>query len=492
MTIARNAILNLAGHVAPLLAALFLVPSLVARLDAARFGFLSLAWILVGYFSLFDLGLGRALARLVAERSAGAHTADLPALSRSALALTFALGAAAGALLFAAADLICARLLTLPDALQGESVTALRILSLCLPFVTLTAALRGLLEGGQRFGWVNILRAPLGVLTFAAPLAATIATSSLAGLSVSLALVRLIALIAHWSVCARLYPGFTTVGFPTRGALRGILSFGAWLSVSNIVGPVLVYLDRVMIGALLTISAVAYYTAPYEVVTRMWLIPAALTGVLFPAFAASDNVLLLARYRTAIKFVLAMIFPLTLAGALFAAHWLDVWLGEEYATQSARVAQLLCVGVLLNCLAYLPFTLLQARGRVDLVAKMHLAELPLYLVLLAGMISVYGIAGAALAWALRCAGDAAALFWLAHGKILPGEEVLTGSQVAVIVLALGVVAGSVWPWTFEARCAYAITMVCVFVPLIWLVLFDHYDREMTRNSLVWLRRTPGG
>src|SRR5947208_16524117 len=51
LMIARNALLNLAGHAAPLLAALFLVPPLVARLGVERFGFLAIAWALVGYFS---------------------------------------------------------------------------------------------------------------------------------------------------------------------------------------------------------------------------------------------------------------------------------------------------------------------------------------------------------------------------------------------------------------------------------------------------------
>lgn len=487
MIIARNAILNLAGHAAPLVAALFLVPALVSRLDADRFGFLSLAWILVGYFSLFDLGLGRALARLMAERSVGARATDLPVLSRSALTLTFALGAAAGALLYASANSVCTRLLNLPAGLQAEAVTAFRILAVCLPFVTLTAALRGLLEGGQRFGWVNAMRIPLGVLTFAAPLVAAIVAPGLVALALSLALVRLVALLAHWAVCASLYPKLTAVGALNRGAVREMLGFGAWLSVSNIVGPILVYLDRFVIGAMLAVSAVAYYAAPYEVITRLWLVPAALTGVLFSAFAASDKALLLARYRTGIKAILAAILPLALAGALFAAQWLEAWLGAEYANQGARAAQLLCIGVLLNCLAYLPFTLLQARGRADLVAKTHLAELPAYLVLLAFAVPAYGISGAAFAWALRCAGDAAALFWLAHRNVLPGEVVLTGPQAAVVVLGLGAVAGSLWPGTLEARWGYAVAMACVFAPLVWLVLFDRDDRELARNPLAWLR-----
>ena len=284
MTITRNALLNLAGHAAPLVAAVGLVPPLVERLGAERFGFLAIAWVLVGYFSLLDLGLGRTLSKLVAERAGTARAAELPAASRTALALTLALGLAAGLILFALAEPVCTRVLSLSPALVGEAVAALRILALCLPLVTLTAALRGLLEAGARFDWVNAIRVPLGVLTFAAPLAATAWSDSLVSLALALAVARVAAFVAHWAVCVRLYPGLTALGWPHCAAAKEMLEYGAWMTVSNVVGPLLVSLDRFVIGAAFAVSAVAYYTPPYEIVTRVWLIPAAITSVLFPAF----------------------------------------------------------------------------------------------------------------------------------------------------------------------------------------------------------------
>jgi O-antigen/teichoic acid export membrane protein len=415
--VGRNALFNLAGHAAPLLAAVLLVPPLVARLGAERFGFLGIAWILVGYFSLFDLGLGRTLSRLIAERQGTPREESLPVLSSSALSLTAALGALAGLIVFAAADPICTRFLSLSEPLQAEATLALRILALSLPLVTLTAALRGVLEAGGRFGWVNAIRVPLGVLTFAAPLAATEWSANLALLAASLAVVRVAAFLAHWAACKRLYPTLTVLGWPDGGAAREMLGYGAWLTVSNVVGPLMVYLDRFLIGALLAVSAVAYYTAPYEVVTRLWLIPAAITGVLFPAMSAANSDRLKALYRKGIAAVLAAVVPLALLLAVFAHQWLDAWLGPEFAERGALAAQLLCIGTAVNCAAYLPFTLLQARGDAHLTAKIHLAELPAYLALLWILVPRWGIDGAAFAWALRCAADAGVLFMLAHRRL---------------------------------------------------------------------------
>jgi O-antigen/teichoic acid export membrane protein len=485
--LARNALLNLAGHGAPLLAALFLLPPLVSRLDAERFGFLALAWALVGYFSLFDLGLGRALSRLVAERRGTEREADLPDLSKTALSLTLALGAAAGVVLFAAARPICESVLNLSPALRPEAETALRVLALSLPLVTLTAALRGLLEAGQRFDWVNAIRVPLGILTFAAPLAATWWSVSLVGLASALALMRLAAFVAHWAACASLWPALVGLGSPRGVAAREMLGFGAWLTVSNVVGPLMVYIDRFVIAGVLAVSWVAYYSAPYELVTRLWLIPAALTGVLFPAMAAASPERLGALYRTGTKAVLITVFPLALVATVFAQDWLHAWLGAEFAARGMRVAQLLCFGAAVNCLAYLPFTLLQARGRADLPAKAHLVELPLYLALLWALVARWGIEGAALAWALRCVADAIVLFVLARGTV---QAAFSGPQMMTIGLAVLALALAVTPFGITGKIIYTLAALAVFCVLGWLLLLDESERSRARHPFALLSGDP--
>ena len=74
--LAHNSVLNLIGQGIPFLAAFFAIPLLIRGLGTDRFGVLTLAWMVIGYFSLFDLGLGRALTQVVAENaSRGDHAA---------------------------------------------------------------------------------------------------------------------------------------------------------------------------------------------------------------------------------------------------------------------------------------------------------------------------------------------------------------------------------------------------------------------------------
>jgi len=98
-----------------------------------------------------------------------------------------------------------------------------------------------------------------------------------------------------------------------------------------------------------------------------------------------------------------------------ATPWaLTIWLGPEFAASSTAVTPLLLVAFGVNAVAQIPFTALQAVGRVREVALLHSAELLPYAVLVFIAISWLGIVGAAWAWLLRSIVDYLFLAWLWH------------------------------------------------------------------------------
>src|SRR5437867_13017999 len=101
--LARNGVWNVVGQSLPLVVALFAIPQLIETLGTDRFGLLTIVWAAIGYFGLFDLGLGRALTKLVAERLGRGHTEELPRLVWTALGLIAVLGVVAAALVAALA-----------------------------------------------------------------------------------------------------------------------------------------------------------------------------------------------------------------------------------------------------------------------------------------------------------------------------------------------------------------------------------------------------
>ena len=74
----------------------------------------------------------------------------------------------------------------------------------------------------------------------------------------------------------------------------------------------------------------------------------------------------------------------------------------------------MAIGVFINSLGQVPFAMLQGAGRPDLTARLHLIEMPCYLLMLWLLIRSFGIDGAAAAWTVRVTVDALILFGLGH------------------------------------------------------------------------------
>ena len=416
--IARNAVLNFGGQALQMLAALAVIPWVVRGLGTETFGAFQLVWVALTYFAFFDLGLGRATTRFASEALGRGEVSDLPRIVGSSVLIQVALGLVGGMLMAGLAPVLAQRILNVPAHLVPAVTAAFRLVAFALPAVMLTASCSGVLEAHQRFDLVNAVRVPFGVLTVLAPVVAIRLGAGLVGVVAAVVAVRVIALTIFGAACLAAVPALRAPIAFHRGQLRVMLRYCGWLTVSNVVSPLMVYLDRYVIGATLTLSAVSYYTAPYDAVSRLAVFPAALVATLFPAFsalnAAGAQERLRRLFRRGLLYLVAAMAPVTLALMVFARPGLELWLGAEFAAQGARAAQFLLVGILVNAMAQVPYAVLQGVGRPDLTAKFHLVELPLYAVALWLAVTRFGIVGAAVAWTLRALLDAALLFGAAR------------------------------------------------------------------------------
>ena len=206
-----------------------------------------------------------------------------------------------------------------------------------------------------------------------------------------------------------------------RSEIRPLLAVGGWMTVSNVVSPLMVSLDRFVVGGVLSLAAVAHYATAYEAVTRLWLIPTVLLSVLFPALSATAR---MAPQRAAALFdrgaraTLLAAVPAALAASAFAPEWLRAWVGPEFAAPTAALAQGLAAAVLVNIAGHLAFALVQAHGRADVTGRLHLAEVVPYAAALWFALHAFGAVGVVAAWGLRVTVDTGALL-LAAARLAP-------------------------------------------------------------------------
>ena len=460
----RSAFWNLIGEAAPFAVALIAVPILIHRLGAARFGVLTLAWLTVGYFGLFDFGLGRATTKFIAD-AVGAGARDLVgAIAWTSVLLMAAFGTIGAVVMGLLSRWLVYRVLDVPPALGLETLRSFYLLALALPIIISSSSFNGVLVGFQRFDLINAVRIGFGFFSFLGPLAVLPFSHDIFWIIAVLLAGRCAVWTASLVLCLSTVPELRHRPEMNFDLTRRLLHFGGWLTVSSVTSPLMVYFDRFVIGSMISVAAVTYYSVPYNVVTKLWIISGALAGVLFPAFASAltvDRARAAALFDRGIKYIVLAVFPATLLMTAFAPEALGLWLGADFARHSAAVMRLLTVGVFVNCLAQLPYALVQAANRPDLTAKFHLAEVPIYFLTLWVMVPRLGIAGVAVAWTARVVIDTIALF-LAAGWLLPEILPRTARTALMTIGALVAIAVCVIPAELTVRAGSAAVILCAF------------------------------
>lgn len=483
--LARNTFWNLLGGVAPLFVAVITIPFIVRGLGIDRFGVQTLVWVIIGYFSLFDFGLGRTLTKMVADKLAIEAFDDIPVLFWTTLALMMLLGVGAAVLIAVSAEWLVTSFLKIPAVLYGETIRTLWLLAAGVPIVILASALRGVLEAQQKFLGISLLRFVLGIYIYAAPLAVLVFTNDLVVITAVLLLGRVLFTVAHFVMCIRSMPYLLAEVRVSRLAVKPMLSMGGWMTVSNVISPIMSNMDRFFVGAIVSIAAVAYYATPYEMIMKLIVIPSALVGVLFPAFAAgfaTNKKRTGGLFLRGGKYVCFVMFPVVLVVVAYAPEVLRLWLGQDFSANSARVMQWLGIGVLINSLAQIPFAFLQAIGRADLTAKLHILEMPFYFILFFALTPSYGIEGAAIAWTARVALDAALLFLISAGflKISAAERNGIFFSVAILTALCGFFMLPLGPYS---KALLATLCIVGFFAAVWSHLLDAEERKWIQGRL---------
>lgn len=404
MSIRRNTTYNLVGQLVPLMVSLVTIPIYLDLIGEARYGVLAIVWLLLGYFGLFDLGLGRATAQRIAALRDGTSEARAQTFW-TALVLNLGIGIVGGLLAWLIAAYFFAGFFRVEDALQGEIQAALPWLMLAVPMATISGVLSGALQGRERFLELNVISVSGTALFQVLPLAAAVLWGGELGTLIPAALLaRLLTLLVLLERCGRHVFHGHRVAF-ARSQAAQLLRFGGWVTVTSFVGPMMVVLDRVIIGAVAGARGVTYYTVPFQLGERSTIFANALTSALFPRFAASPRDEERRLAHEAMSVLVVVMTVLVAVGILFVEPFLTWWIDPVFASRSATVGQIILLGFWANSLATIPYAQLQARGRPDLVAKCHLGELLPYFGLLYWGLTTVGMAGAAIAFSLRATAD---------------------------------------------------------------------------------------
>lgn len=432
-SIGRNASYNLVGSIVPVLLSFVTVPLYLKLVGPDRYGVLAVAWLLLGYFGLFDLGLGRATSfRMAALRDAPAE--DRATTLWTAIVVNLAMGLVGALVLWVAADWFFANIFKVNPGVRAEIVAAVPYLAAAVPVATLTGVLTGALQGREQFLRTNTVSVSSTLLFQIFPL--TVAWNwgpYLPRLLLAAIAARVIALIVLWFFCRE----EVTKGHPLRvdpARFRELLSFAGWVSVTSMFAPILLIADRFLIGAVLGAVAVTLYTVPFQLAQRITMFATALAHALFPRLSAAQPDERRRLGGLALRTLAALVTLPVLVAMLGMGPFLELWVGPEIGSQSAPVGRVVLLGFWINAFAVIHLIRLQSMGRPDLVAKTHAGEAIPYLAGLLAMMHLFGLIGCAIAFVIRCLVEFFILSWLLERRIT--EKKLFASNFAILLLAL--------------------------------------------------------
>ncbi|PYV53674.1 MAG: hypothetical protein DMG98_20370 [Acidobacteria bacterium] len=494
--LARNATLNLIGEGWTFLVLVIAMPKLVSSLGETSFGLFSLAWVVIGYLSFLDIGVNRAATKFISEHLAGQDDDSVRTLVRTALLANLALGLLGGLIVALASPYLIHSVFKVSPILESQARLAFYAVGVAVPVLLVQGIFRAVLTSYQRFGWINGVNA--GAVTVQWGAAAWLAWRGHGVAVVVLATViaRLLATLAYGVLLWQVLPGIRFWGARSRSGLFRLLKFGSWVSVSQLISPVLVYLDRMLIASFVSLGAVTLYTVPYEIMTRLRIIPSSLATTLYPAFSErgleGQELQLQSLYERSVRYLLMLLLPGILFLVVQGPDMLKLWMGASFASKTALVLQIMALGVLANGMSYLPYNLLQALGRPDLTAKFHLLELPPYLAACLILIPRWGIEGAAIASTIRFALDFTLLSWaVAKYCNCSFREFWTATfpRILLLELALGLILllvhfGSSGP---RMRLLLGVVSVLLYIPAAWSLAVDSEEKpRITRAVRVFL------
>jgi O-antigen/teichoic acid export membrane protein len=455
---------NVIGALLPLAVALGTVPFYIHQIGLARYGVVSITWVLLGYFGFLDFGLSRASANALAKLGHASARERSPVLV-TAFCCNLALGLIGGLILYFAGNLLLLHVVKIPGPLMSETRAAFPWMAAMLPLGLLSGVTTGALESREKFLLSNALGSfgtmagqivPLICAYWIGPSLDVVIPATL--------LMRLLTVLISYAIVIRLEWPVRLFDASLLWA-RKLFGYGSWVTVSSVLNPLLDTSNQLIIGAMLGAASVAIFSVPMMLATRSQVFATSLSRTLFPRNSRSthdDAVDVTRRATVSITYGFGMVCA---PAILLSGPFLRLWLGHRFAMASQPIAQLLMFGAWSNGIAFLPYGFIQARGKPHVTAAIGLVEVIPYFAVLWFLVTKMGLEGAAIAWTLRVTLNCLALYGLSGCMPLHPLRMLPAIGLMLACLA----AAMLIPMTAATALSVAIMAGLAFAILTYLL-----------------------
>jgi O-antigen/teichoic acid export membrane protein len=483
----KNTLFNFGGQIASLLVALIVVPIVINFLGIERYGILAILWSVLSYFAIFELGLSSAIIKFSAELFLKNDRKQIPEIFWTTLILQAIFGIVAGIILYLLIPVILVKLFKIPHEFIPETKVALCMLAVFIPINFVSNSFFAILSASQRFDLVNLFKIPSNISTHIVTIICVLAGFNLSGIIMSIVVVKILVFIILVYVCFKTYPYLKKPCF-SRGHIRKIYLYGSWLTVSNAINPIVFYLDRFVIGAILSMSAVAYYSAPFQISAKLWIISSSMMMTLMPAFSSFSSIenkdRLFVLFVKSLKYMFLISLPLIFTGIVYSRDILHIWIGSDFAQKSFIPLIILLLSNLIDIPGIISSTFLEGYGKTKSLAKIKMLFFVPNFLIMYFLVLHYNIIGAAIS-VFICRMLYSSVFFLVALKAMGKSfrEVLISISGVVKLISVGGAFTGVFIFTDIPYSKFiAFVVLLALVTIEWIYLFEDKEKDFFSNA----------
>ena len=481
----KNSILSFAGRIIPLFVGLVAIPILIDMLGVTRFGILTLAWVFIGYANIFDFGISRAGVKFISDCIGENNESDIPLIFWTLTIVLFSIGIIIAIILYLISSDLVPFIVEANDALNIEVLYVIRIVAITLPIVLLISGINAYLTAYQSFKWISSIQVFNGILNYALPVLVLLLYDGLIPVMITLFTIKAFVLGLYIFSIRKLQ--FNSVSFPTFSFryMKELVKFGGWVSVSNVLSPLVDYIDRFYIAFIMGASVVAYFTTPMDVLFKLGIIPVSIAAVLFPVvsnLSNTDKGKAISFTVTGTNLTLIILFPVAMVLQLFTSELLELWVGPEFAVNSTLVAQILLIGIFLKSFTNYSITYLHGIGKPKQTAVVHIAQSILYVIVLYYAVKEFELLGAAIIHTLRLLADYYLMNILVYRDLDKWKQNCRKSIFGITVSAF-ILAGMIFIDELSVKILLSFILIPFSIYISWHLLIDGKVKQTLLNQI---------
>ncbi len=400
----KNVIWNFTGQIWMLSLGFFATPYIVRTMNVSLYGIYSLVWVIIGYFSFLQLGLGTAATKYIAQYFAVKEDEKIRKTFWACLTIYSVMGIVGTGTIVLLSRVIVERMLRIPPEFKDTAIFVIRLGSLGFLVTMVMSVISGVIQAVGRFDVLNLRGIVFGTLQIGLTVFLLKAGLSLKEIIISNLLIDLFGIYVLWIWLKKIFP-FLAKPVWDKGSAVSLFRFGGFVTVSGIAGPILSNIEKLFLTSLRPILTLTYYSVPFGLMDKLAVIRSSFSSVLFPAFSSlqdsHDKKFNQELYERSTLYILLLYSFFVLFFIIYGRLFLAAWIGRDFAAYSTWILAILAVAGVVNAIAAPAMNVLQGFDKPHIPAFFHVVEAIVYIPSAYLLIRRFGGSGAALAWFLR-------------------------------------------------------------------------------------------